>query len=355
MTAPPNFLIVRVAALGDIAVASALLRRIRATHPGASVTWLTSARGAELVSLFGVDEIVAIDEQRLLRGAAPARAGEILKAWRALAGRRFESILVLHADWRYRILTMTARGRIRTLRWGGGGADAIPALTRFRGDEYARLLDDTFEGPQVERHALADVRSALGPAQRTDLNPRVALVPGGARNVLRDDGLRRWPVASYAMLAEALENDGCEVILVGDESDAWVRPAFAGTSVRDEIGKRDLKATLALLRDCDVVVSHDTGPIHFARLVRTPIVGLFGPTDARHVVGEGGGEGIVTLRTEAQLPCSPCYDGRNYARCASNVCMQTISVDAVAQAVRGSLARRMARGTQEEPSIRIVV
>lgn len=333
-----RFLIVRIAALGDVAVSSTVVTRIRAEHPGAHVTWLCGVGARELVALFGVDEIVTADEQRLLRGSPLRRAVEIARVWRVLAGRRFDIVVMLHADPRYRLLTVPVfANATRSLRHARGDAAANPMLHRFRGDEYARLLaEDAAVGPTVQRFPMADVRAALaareiaGADARRDL-PRVALVPGGARNVLREDVLRRWPVGSYRELALRLLRDGCEVVLVGDGNDTWVRPDFAGLPVRDEIGMRSLTATLSLLKECDVAVTHDTGPIHFARLVRTPLVALFGPTIPRHVVGEG--EDITSLWGGAHLSCRPCYDGHRYAACSNNLCMQDIGVDAVHAAV----------------------
>ena len=118
---------------------------------------------------------------------------------------------------------------------------------------------------------------------------------------------------------------------VGDEADRHTLPAFARLPVVDKVGKLALVDSLCALRDVDIVVSHDTGPLHFARLVRTPVVGLFGPTDPRSVVGDD--DGIEVLWGGANLACRPCYDGRNYARCSDNLCMKDVSVESVLKAV----------------------
>ena len=331
----PRFLIVRLAGLGDIAVTSTVLARIRDEHPGAHVTWVCGAAARDLVSLFdGVDEIVTVDERRLLRGGAVAQVMEIARLWRRLAFRRFDTVLLYHAAARYRVLVAPVlAGRRLALRHGQN-----PRPNRFRGDEFARLLDGVKdEGPSLKRYALSDVRTRLpmsggeGGSDRASSRPVVALVPGGARNVLRDDALRRWPVPSYAALARQLAAAGCGVVLVGGAEDEWVRSDLAGTPAEDAIGALDLQSTMALLRDCDVVVSHDTGPLHLARLVRTPVVALFGPTDPRSVVGDD--PDVTWLWGGAHLSCRPCYDGRNYAACSSNVCIQSITVGEVFAAV----------------------
>jgi heptosyltransferase-2 len=331
-----RFLIVRLAALGDIAVTTPLLSRIRAEHPDAHVAWLCGVAAAPLVSLFpGVDEVITVDERALLRGGVARRSLAMLGLWRRLWGRKYDVVLLLHADRRYRMLTWPLRGaRVHALSHGPGrGANPLPG--RFRGDENARLLDGEHSlGPLTTHHAFADLRERI-PVSRRERDagrPRVVLVPGGARNVMRDDALRRWPVEHYVALARELLSRGHEVVLVGDSGDRQYGDRFANLAVRDEIGRTTLVETMALLRDADLVVSHDTGPLHLARLVGTPIVALFGPTDPRQFVGEGDDK-VVALWGGAGLSCRPCYDGRNYARCGDNVCLRGIQVSEVLDAV----------------------
>ena len=114
---PSRFLIVKLGALGDVAMTSALTEAIRRRQPDAQVTWLCGTRVAELVALLpGVSEVIALDEVRLLRGGPVDRARTLLAVWRRLAFRRFDAIFLAHADRRYRALVLTARaGRVRAL------------------------------------------------------------------------------------------------------------------------------------------------------------------------------------------------------------------------------------------------
>jgi heptosyltransferase II len=329
-----RYLIVKIAALGDIAHTSVLLSRIRAERPGAHVAWLCGEAAAPIVRLFPVDEILTVNEVDLLRGGLAARSGAVLQVWRELAGRRFDRALLVHADRRYRILTLSLRNTpVAALEHG---TNPIPG--RFRGDECARLLDEgPSHGPITKRYPYIDIRDRIVTASRRDAgHRRVAIVPGGSRNVLRDDALRRWPIESYRHLAERLIAAGCEVVLLGDERDATLRPHFAHLECTDRFGT-PLLELLADLRDVDVLVAHDTGPLQLARLVRTPVVGLFGPTDPRQTVGEA--EDVDILWGGSRLACRPCYDGRNYAACNNNLCIQDVTVEAVLARVSTRIAR----------------
>ena len=334
MTDPrPRFLIIRVIALGDVVLATPLVQRIRAEHPDAHVTWVCSAKLAELVALFpGVDSIVPIDEGKLFRGGPLDRAAAIFSLWRRLAGEQFDRVLLMHPDPRYRVLVPPFLGAKVTAARHGPHPHANPILGRFRGDESARLFDGPeSRGPIHRRYDILDVRARLTPSAQPAPGRRVVLVPGGARNVLAEAALKRWPVASYRGLAEQLIAKGAEVVLVGDSGDRVFAERFSGLQVRDLVGQLSLVETLEVMRDARVVVAHDTGPLHMARLVRTPAVAIFGPTDPAQFVGPT--PDVTVVWGGADLACRPCYDGKNFARCADNICINRIPVAEVLNAV----------------------
>jgi ADP-heptose:LPS heptosyltransferase len=84
-------------------------------------------------------------------------------------------------------------------------------------------------------------------------------------------------------------------------------------------------------------VTHDSGPLHIARLVDAPVVALFGPTAPATVVR--GSARLRVLWPAPALPCAPCYDGQEFAACASNRCLQLIAPADVAAAVDSLAAR----------------
>ncbi|HET7187961.1 MAG TPA: glycosyltransferase family 9 protein [Gemmatimonadaceae bacterium] len=331
-----RYLIVKLSALGDVAMASTLPGAIRARDANAHVTWLCGGGAADLVRLFAeVNEVVVVDERSLLRGSAFGRVTALVSAWRLLAGRRFDEILMAHADRRFQALVLPVRAsRVRRLSHGPS-PDMLPIPGRYHGDEYIRLLDDESRGPIAGHAPLADVRPFL--PTTSAVHAGVVLVPGGARNVLRESALKRWPIERYRDLATRLRRAGITVTLVGDAADAWVRPHFDGLDVHDRIGAHDVVGTLGVLNAADLVIAHDTGPMHLARLVRAPLIALFGPTTPSQFVIEDAATSVIW--GGASLACRPCYDGREFAACSNNLCMQDIPVAAVADRALAMLAR----------------
>jgi len=67
-------------------------------------------------------------------------------------------------------------------------------------------------------------------------------------------------------------------------------------------GATSLRELAALLKACEVVLTNDTGPMHLANAVGTPIVAVFGPSDPRRYAPRGVRDTVVRI----DLPCSPC-------------------------------------------------
>ena len=339
-----HFLIVRLAALGDLVMTSKLVARIRAERAGARVSWLCGEGGAPVVRLFpGVDEVIETDERRLLSGSIAQRARAMAMTWSRIATRGITDVLIAHADPRFRLIALPCVGaRVRMLERGGrasGRTNPIPG--RSFGDEYLRLLDAAGTvGPITRSYDVADVRANRPPGGAAASNSGrrlVALVPGGARNVLRDAPMRRWPAGRYAEVARALTADGHDVALIGDDGDRWVLESFSGTPVIDLLGRLSITETLGVLARASLVISHDTGPMHLARSVRAPMIALFGPTVPRQMLGAASDD-VDVLWGGERLACRPCYDGREFAACGNNLCMQDIPVADVLLRARARLS-----------------
>jgi heptosyltransferase-2 len=155
----------------------------------------------------------------------------------------------------------------------------------------------------------------------------VILAPGGAKNAQCDDALRRWPIEHYAALAKQLADHPVEIALTGAATDSWVEPHFQDIPHHNFIGKLPLLDLVTLLKQASLLITHDSGPLHLAKLVACPTIALFGPTNPYEKLSAS--ENIHLFWEGGKLPCSPCYDGKNYARCSQNVCLSRITPEAV--------------------------
>ena len=341
-----RILLVKLGAIGD---ALMLVPAAQALHAqGHTIEWLCGEQIAPLLALYPWITPVVADETVLLRGSAVARLRAVAALWKRFAGRRYDLIATIYYDRRYRLLTRTARaGRRLWLSTEDRNRRILPG--RHHSDELARLLlglkDDV---RPIATAPIPPPAMPASPVPRTLAAPRIVLIPAGAKNLVREDALRRWPVESFVAVARELLAQGCDVFLAGGPADGWASAAFAGLPVRDYIGQHTLVETVGLFASSDIVVTPDTGPLHLAGITQASIVAIFGPTSPHFFLPQR--PGVVALWGGEGFACRPCYDGKNYAPCRSNACVQGVSPAMVLAAVNDLLLARRA-GTLPPPRI----
>jgi lipopolysaccharide heptosyltransferase II len=146
---------------------------------------------------------------------------------------------------------------------------------------------------------------------------------------------RNWFPERFASLADRLIRDlGAAVIFIGGKED---RDLVSG--VMDVMKEKALSAagvfslaeSAALLAQSACLVSSDTGPLHLATAVQTPVVGLFGSTDPDRTGPLGKGHRVLFKK----LSCAPCEN--RYCTFGTRACMDAITVDDVFEAVRKAI------------------
>jgi ADP-heptose:LPS heptosyltransferase len=226
---------------------------------------------------------------------------------------------------------------------GGGGA----LLTD------ATAYDPTSHVSVNARALIARAAGTTEPAVEPSGSARLALPPSAYEAATRilGDGPRpwigihasggrqskQWHLDRFAAVARQLGSArDATVVLTGAPGDRPLVDALltdlGQMRVVDAAGQADLPTLAALLSQLDVFVTGDTGPMHLAAAVGTPIVALFGPSQpARY-----GPLASVQRVVRVDLPCSPCGQVRLPPdRCRGHVpdCMDGISVSAVCAAV----------------------
>jgi ADP-heptose:LPS heptosyltransferase len=159
----------------------------------------------------------------------------------------------------------------------------------------------------------------------------VALNPGASHPV------NRWNSDSFAVLARRLVQEfQAEVILIGGGVEVNLSRKIVeqcGVKVLDLTGKTDVLGLGGVLQACSLLVSGDTGPMHMATAVGTPVVALFGAADPARTGPVGPGHRVIQAHGVACVPCrSRTCDNRKYLEC-----MEAITVDEVLLAVGGLL------------------
>lgn len=344
-----RLLIVKFGAIGDVVMALPAARALYERDGSHSrIDWVCGPVVAPLLDCYPWIRTIVADDQAILKGSAIQRVTALARLWQTIGSAKYELCATLYYDARYRVVTLPVRAR-RKILLSRVDREGKLVAARHHSDEYARIL--LSEEDTCRRKSLPPLRPEQLPISGLPLRGeavRVGLVPGGASNMLRQQTLRRWPVESYAELARLLLTRGYEVVLMGGQEDAWVRPEFSELAVIDAIGTLNLPDVISACDTCDVVVSHDTGPMHLAGLSTAALIGLFGPTDPWNFLPRR--EGIRGIWGGEGFACRPCYDGRDFAPCRNNGCMQQITPQLVLQQMDKLLAERI-MGKAERPMI----
>jgi heptosyltransferase-2 len=333
-------LIVKLGAIGDVIMA---VPAVFALHQqGYSIDWIAGPAVAPLLRCYSWIRVIQADDKAVLGGSPAARIKAVMDVWRAVGLGRYDLLATLYYDLRWRVFTLPVRAA-RRLTLSSTDRDRRILPTRSHADEFARILLNLKD--TCRENSLRPLRpDRLPPSPVADPKARrVAMVPAGASNMVRQQTLRRWPADRYVSLAAALLARGDEVVLLGGPDDVWIRTHFevlpSHPRLIDCIGATSLPEFISLADSCSLVLSHDTGPLHLAGLSLAPVLALFGPTDPGSFLPRRAG--VRVLWGGEGLACRPCYDGRDFAPCDSNGCMRDITVEAVLNTIDEMLASSM--------------
>lgn len=147
---------------------------------------------------------------------------------------------------------------------------------------------------------------------------------------------KRWPTASFAALINQLIQDlKAGIIILGSKEDIPIAGEISFLASDKPVvaaGKTSLKTLTALLERVDLLLTNDSGPMHIAAALGTPVIALFGPTNPG-LTGPYGDNHIVIRKEMECSPClrRPCLHGRP-------VCMEAITVEEVMEAVKIKIA-----------------
>lgn len=208
--------------------------------------------------------------------------------------------------------------------------------------------DEPLLKERIDPASLRYPRFEPGDADRRHVDGllRDAGVPDGARLVLLNPNLRdllplrTWPRSHYLDLGRRLldHHDDVAVIVTGNPSEAGASRRLAediGPRAHSLAGRTDMRQLLTLYDRAALLVSSDSGPIHFASLTDVPTVALFGP-ESPNLYSPPGRRAVALT---ADLACSPCLSVLNHRHsvCRDNRCMRAITVDQVIESAEDLL------------------
>ena len=322
----PSILVVAPNWLGDTVMAIPFFRALSAARPRAALSALAPrGSGAVLRALAGVEVI--------------ARRGNLAGDALALRGRRFDEAWLLPNSFRAALLGLLSGAPTRigydTDRRGFllTHASRLPLPTGQQLRDYDRLLlsrgiEPDRDPPRlvVPEAAQARADAALAAAGLAgDAPSGLALLAPGAAFAWT----KRWPPDRWGALAARLAAAGLRpAIVIGPGEEPLAARAVDASRIALPVLGADLDPLelAALLARARVVAANDSGPMHLAAAVGTPVVAIFGPTDPGRTAPAGAPFRVL----DRYVFCSPCF----LKECPyGHECMREVAVEAVLAAV----------------------
>ena len=335
-----NLLIIKLRYIGDVLLATPVLRALRERFPEARLTVAVN-RGTEEVLKWNPDvqEVLVVEKGGL---------AEQLRFLREVRRRRFDAVIDLTDGDRAAALAGLSGAPLRIgfneeHRWRGLLFTTIaPALSgtvhRVEHDLQALLplrIEPKASQPRLYTSLEDDERAAR-------LLEEAGLAGAGGPLVMFQPGARywfkAWPAERFAALADRLSDSfGCRVVIGGSEPERPLAEEvrrLARSTPTVLAGRTPLLTYAAVLKRCRLFVGNDNGPMHMAAALGVPVVALFGPSNP----DEWGPRGATIRVLYKGLDCRRCF----HPTCerGEESCMKRISVDEVQAAVRTLLESR---------------
>jgi ADP-heptose:LPS heptosyltransferase len=288
---PQHVLVIDFGQLGDVVMSLPALRAIRERFPIAKIAVIVGKPSSEIVEMSRyADEVIEVDRVALRDGFKPLSIVKIINVVKDVRRRQFDFVIDLHSFAETNLMGFFSGAPKRLFQRRPGRSldflanfDPKPPVDRNDPNDHLvdRYLDvlkplgvkDPERIPQLAttRDDGRAVDAMLGKVKADAGAPLVGLFPGAGHES------RCWPMEKFASLADFLiRNDGVRpVVFVGPEERGAVpsmRRMFpSGTVFLEKLSIRQLAAAQARLA---VFVSNDTGPVHIAAAVGTPVVVL---------------------------------------------------------------------------------
>ncbi|GCE20189.1 glycosyltransferase family 9 protein [Dictyobacter kobayashii] len=375
ITLPPSarILVVKMAGIGDLLLATPALRALRESYPQARIDLLVTPDSAGLLNGWDViDRTIVLDKylfdhpRQILNN--PQTLLRLKELWQSLRAGRYDAVLLLHhltlpfGRLKHQLL-MRATGARWRIGLDNGHGWFLNVRVKDRGfgalheAEYAMAVAEAAGATVRDKKLflpLGDTerqqarRLVYGKDNTHDVKrPLIAMHPGsGGYSVAR-----RWAPERFAQLADTLYADfGGELLLMGGPEEKELHEQIIGLMqsampVRSLAGKGNIKTAAAVLELVDLFVGNDAGVMHLAAAVGAPTVAIFSLSNHKAwgpYTGDSSSQRATVVRLD--LPCMPCfYSGHLLGTpegCSTRDCIAQLGVEPVAVA-----ARRMLRAT----------
>lgn len=326
-----------MSSLGDILHTLPFAAALRQRYPKAKITWLVHPQFAGFVpDAPTIDEVLYFDKVKFNKLGFGGKIAYFKEMRALLHSKHFDLVIDMQGLFKSAVLAAISgcdnRIGYAEMREGSGLISKAISGSHRKDHVIERYLDVArYLGAKVE--GLDDVRFPMPDLTKETEAVKAKLTEkgyiGGAYVVMVPGArweTKVWPVEHYAALAKMIAAEGKYIVLAGGPDDAAkgaaIKQQAAVEQVIDLTGQTSLRELAALIKDCAVYISADTGPLHFAAALKKPLVAMYGPTLADRTGPYGSDKASVLL---SPARCAGCLK----KHCDDWHCMYDITPDMV--------------------------
>jgi N-acetylglucosaminyldiphosphoundecaprenol N-acetyl-beta-D-mannosaminyltransferase len=329
--------------MGDLVLTTPAIAAIREAHPHAHLALLVAAQNAKVLegSAF-VDEIITFERVDFNSSIAIFKPKNLRRIFQI---GQFDTVIFFHhftfklGTLKFALIALAARAKRRIGLQNGHGWFLTHSLPDygFGVKHQAQYWLDLASVLFAKSDPLpASVPIGSAPIPKSD-RPRVVIHAGSGGYSLA----RRWDPESFARLGDQLASRMQVVLVGGQNDDSGQVKALMQQEAIDLSGKTTVTQLTAVLQDAALFIGSDSGVMHLAAAVGTPVVAIFGPSNhAAYGPWTIGGKSIVVRSAPECSPCSYVGHGIGLRHgCEARTCMRMVTVEQVIQAADELLSR----------------
>ncbi|MDE0637278.1 MAG: glycosyltransferase family 9 protein [Candidatus Poribacteria bacterium] len=303
--------------IGDAVLSTAVIQPLRSHFQNSYITFLVGPNAFDLLANDPqLDATLVYDN----RGKHAGLKGRI-KLIKTLRREKFDLVVNLRDSFTARCIGAEHWGLVR-------GDKNRHAVTRYLEALSKQDVDTTDAHPhlQLTETEQATVHRFLAEAGVTSERFLIGIHPGG------NWVYKLWNAEKYAQLTTALSKEkNASILLFAGPNERKLQSQVAGMmdTLPILVKTENLREVAALIAACDVYIGNDTGPMHIAAAVQTPVIALFGSTN--HIRSGPYGDKHTVVQSGMELGCNPCHPGRHPGGCGAGSCsvIDAITVEQV--------------------------
>ena len=356
---PKRILVVRVDLIGDLVMSLTAIRLLKQTYPEAEIDLLAVPASAKVVANDpNLTQVIGYDPNKWRRPKALMnwqQWRDLFALRQRLHARRYDLAINLFGRWASVLLLLSGAQRrlgFSHENYPGSLTDAVTGR-HWDANDHKHEVDYCLELAQA-------AGATVTPASRIPHLAVDAQVRQQLDQLLQQEGVqlgktliachvssnngqaKRWPIPYWATLIDRLiRDDDATIVLTGAPGDMPLVAEIIRRCREQPLtlaGKTSLTQLAALYQRADLLITGDSGPMHMAAAVGTPLIAIHGPTDP--ALSGPVSPNATILRSD--IWCSPCYTAKGPADCRFHTtqCMKDVTPTQVYETVHETIPKK---------------